>query len=127
VALDIPLCVDLDGSLIKSDSLLEGFFLALRRRPLDCIKACLLLLLSIARFKRRIAELAAVDPRLLPYRPGLLAFLSAEALAGRHLILATAADELVAKPIAEFLGMFDRVICSDGVTNCKGKEKLRAI
>jgi 4-hydroxybenzoate polyprenyltransferase len=123
----IPLCVDLDGSLIHSDSLVEGLLRAFQKHPLACLKACFSLFRGRARFKRRIAELAPIDVGLLPYRSDLLALLSAETLAGRRLILATAADELVARPIAEFLGIFDRVICSDGATNCKGKEKLRAI
>jgi hypothetical protein len=96
VDLDIPLCVDLDGSLIRSDSLVEGFLRAIQRHPLACLRACLLLLHSRAQFKRRIAELAAIDVRLLPYRFDLLALLTTEASAGRRLILATAADELVA-------------------------------
>ena len=127
VDIGVPLCVDLDGSLIKSDSLVEGLVLALRKKPLSCLRACLSLGAGRARFKRRIAELADIDPRLLPYRADLLALLSAEALAGRSLILATAADEIVALGIAAHLGIFDRVIASDGVVNRKGNEKLRAI
>lgn len=127
VDLDIPLFIDFDGTLIRSDSLVEGFLRALQRHPVACLKACFSLLHGRAQFKRRIAELAAIDVRLLPYRSNLLALLTAEASAGRRLILATAADELVARPVVEFLGIFDYVISSDGQTNCKGESKLRAI
>ena len=33
----IPLCVDLDGTLVKSDTLWEALFVMLRRRPLDAL------------------------------------------------------------------------------------------
>ena len=125
--ISVPLCVDLDGSLIRSDSLAEGFILALRTHPLACLKACLLLAVSRAKFKHRIAELAPLDPRFLPYRSELLRVLDNEAAAGRPLILTTAADGLVAQSVARHLGIFDGVIASDGVVNRKGKQKLIAI
>jgi 4-hydroxybenzoate polyprenyltransferase len=80
-----------------------------------------------AKFKRRIAELAATEPCQLPFRRDLLDFLSAEATVGRQLILATAADETVAGGVARHLGLFSKVIASDGVVNRKGSGKLEAI
>src|SRR5579862_8904798 len=117
LAIDVPVCVDLDGSLIKSDTLWEGFWLALRTHPLECLTACVTLLAGRASFKRRIAELAVASPSELPYRSDLLTFLSAEVHAGRTLLLATAADERVAQSVAQHLGLFTRVISSDGATN----------
>jgi 4-hydroxybenzoate polyprenyltransferase len=74
-----------------------------------------------------VAALALASARELPYRKDLVAFLSAEANAGRSLILATAADERVALEIARHLGIFERVIASDGVINRKGSHKLEAV
>ncbi len=124
---NVPICVDLDGSLIRSDTLWEGLWLAVRTRPIECLKACFNLGSGRANFKRRIAELAIANPSQLPYRNDLIAFLSAEARAGRSLILATAADEVVARGIAQHLGLFEYVLASDGVINCKGSDKLKAI
>jgi hypothetical protein len=93
VDLNVPLGVELDGSLIRSDSLAEGCMLVLRRRPLAFLKACCSLPKGRAAFKRGIAELAPIDPRLLPYRADVLDLLRTEYETGRRLILATAADE----------------------------------
>jgi len=57
----------------------------------------------------------------------VLALLSDEANAGRPLILATAADELVARGVAQHLQLFSHVVASDGSVNCKGTRKLEAI
>lgn len=123
----IPLCVDLDGSLIKSDTLWEGFWAALRKHPIACLAACIAFLTSRAKFKQRISRLAVADPAHLPYRQDVLAFLRVEADAGRPLFLVTAADESVARQVAGHLKLFGRVIASDGIVNCKGRKKLEAI
>jgi len=100
---------------------------AAREHPRAFLGACLALKQGRAQFKRRIALLAAADPAALPYRGDFLQFLTAEARSGRPLILATAADETVARGVARHLGIFDRVIASDGEVNRKGSDKLEAI
>jgi 4-hydroxybenzoate polyprenyltransferase/phosphoglycolate phosphatase-like HAD superfamily hydrolase len=127
ISTGVPLYVDLDGTLIKSDTLWEGFWAALRRHPLACLWACLDLVFRRAELKQRIAQLAMADPAQLPYRMDVLAFLRREAQAGRPLILATAADESIARGVAKHLRLFAQVIASDGETNRKGVRKLEAI
>lgn len=124
---NVSVCVDLDGSLIESDSLWEGLWLAVRIQPLEFLKASLTLGSGRAKFKRRIAELAVCSPCQLPYRNDVLSFLSAEVRAGKSLILTTAADELVAGAVARHLGLFSQVVASDGIINRKGGKKLEAI
>lgn len=80
-----------------------------------------------AAFKRSVAMAAALDPALLPYHQGLLAYLRQQKAAGRRLILVTAADISVAEPIAAHLGLFDEVIASDGETNLKGELKAKVL
>ena len=123
----IPLCVDLDGALIESDTLWDSLWLAARAHPRAFLGACLSLRNGRANFKRRIASLAVPDPGALPYRGDFLKFLKGEASAGRPLILATAADENIARGVARHLGIFDHVISSDGAVNRKGIDKLEAI
>ena len=48
-------------------------------------------------------------------------------LAGRKLVLATAADQRVAQAVADFLDLFDEVIASDGERNLKGEAKAAAL
>src|SRR5205823_12296239 len=46
---------------------------------------------------------------------------------GHRLVLATAADEGLARRVSEHLLLFDDVVASDGRSNLKGEGKLRAI
>ncbi|MGE5608356.1 MAG: UbiA family prenyltransferase [Bacillota bacterium] len=122
----IPLCVDLDGTLVQTDTLWESLAL-LARRPRDLLRCPLWLLGGRAYFKRKVAEVTQVNPTMLPYRKEVLSFLQEQREMGRKLILATAADERIARGVAEHLGIFDAVICGNGVVNMKGKAKLEAI
>ena len=123
----VSLCVDLDESLCKTDTLWEGLWFAARQHPWAFLRICLSVGGNRAAFKRRVAAIAPVFPEQLPFQQDLLALLSAEAGRGRQIILATAADELIARSVARHLGLFEYVIASDGVVNCKGSAKLQAI
>ena len=52
----IPLCVDMDGTLIRTDVLWESMALLLKRRPLDLLLAPFWLLRGRANLKRQIAR-----------------------------------------------------------------------
>ncbi len=121
----LPLCVDLDGTLIRSDMLHEGLC-AIATEP-AIFHAILALGQGRAAFKAAVAKSAPVEPGLLPYNQTLLAFLHEQKQAGRYLVLATAADKRVAAAIADYLGIFDEVIASDGSNNLKGEAKARAL
>jgi len=121
-----PLVVDLDGSLIQTDTLIECLVAALPH-PIKLARALLALRHGKAAFKAALAEIAALDPALLPYNRSLLAFLREEHDRGRPLILATAADRCVAIAVAQHLDLFDAVLASDGTVNLAGPAKLAAI
>lgn len=122
-----PLCVDLDGTLIKSDLLIEGVLLLLRRNVLYLFLIPLWLLKGRAGFKAEIARRVSIDPALLPYSRRLIAFLSAEKARGRMLVLATASHVTFASRVADHLGFFDEVLASDDETNLSGTAKLARI
>jgi len=123
----VPLCVDLDGTVIYSDLLLESLAWVLGRKPWLLLLAPFWLFSGRAALKRRLAEAADLDPVALPYNQAVLEWLRAEKLAGRTLILATAADERLARVVADYLGIFDQVIASDGTENLKAGVKLRRL
>jgi len=123
----VPLCVDLDGTLIYSDLLFESLAQVLGRKPWLLLLLPFWLLSGRATLKRRLAEAMDLDPAALPYNETLLEWLRAEKRAGRTLILATAADERLARGVAGFLGIFDEVAASDGVHNLKAGIKLRRL
>lgn len=83
-----PLIVDLDGTLVRTDTLLECL-LALSSRPQAIVRGLLSMLHGKARMKQEIAAATDLDPSLLPYNEELIALLSAESQDGRSLILAT--------------------------------------
>src|SRR6516164_5108618 len=119
---DRPICVDLDGTLTFSDTLIEGLLSAISRRD-TLLQFPYLLSSNRAAFKRKLNELIALDPALLPYNIPLIDYLQQQKNAGRKLILVTAADEKIAHAIANHLRLFDEVIASNGIVNLKGKAK----
>ena len=119
-----PLFVDLDGTLIKTDLLVESFIGLLKRHPLLVLQAPFWLLRGKAYLKDRIAERVALNPALLPYHPGLLDYLKLQREAGRGLYLATASNHRYAQAVADHLGIFDGVVASDPVHNLSGRSKL---
>jgi 4-hydroxybenzoate polyprenyltransferase/phosphoserine phosphatase len=119
--------VDLDGTLIKSDVLLESLFLLARRHPETLVKLPFWLLQGRAVLKHKIAEWVRPDVSILPYRKEVLDLLRSAKEDGKKIVLASASDDLVVSEVAAHLGIFDRVIASDGTRNLKGKTKLEEI
>ena len=119
----MPLVIDLDGTLLRTDLLLEGVVSILRRNLLMVFAMLLWLPRGRAFFKRQVAERADLDIATLPANETLLARIEAERAFGRPIVLATAADELMALRVMQRFAVFDRVVASDGVRNLKGEAK----
>lgn len=122
-----PLVVDLDGTLVQTDTLHESALQLLRDHPLAALKIPVWLMTGKARMKHRLSELATPNPATLPYQADLLAWLRAEKAAGRHLVLCTASDRTVADRIAQHLALFDEVMASDSRINLAGENKAQAL
>src|SRR5258707_875901 len=119
----VPLCVDLDGTLIRSDLLWESLVQLLRHNPFYAFILPFWWLRGRANLKAQIASRVEVDVALLPYHVPLIDFLRAEKNRGRPIFLVTASDSRLAQRVAEHLGLFDDVMASDGKTNLRGKNK----
>jgi 4-hydroxybenzoate polyprenyltransferase len=122
-----PLAVDLDGTLVRTDLLVETALLLLKRHPLSVFAMLAWLLRGKARFKAEIAQRVTFDPAGLPYRRSVLEYLQAERANGRRLVLATAADQKLAQQVADRLGLFDAVLASDGTINLSGERKRQRL
>jgi 4-hydroxybenzoate polyprenyltransferase/phosphoserine phosphatase len=120
------LCVDLDGTLVKSDTLHDSALAAARHHPRALLKIPGWLLQGKAALKRHLANTIQLDVVHLPYNRELLQYLEQQRASGRPLYLATAADADTANRIAAHLGIFAGVIASDGQLNLAGKNKLAA-
>lgn len=122
----LPLCVDLDGTLVRSDTLAEGLVALATTRHL----AGAVLhrpIFDRARLKRRVVQAISLDPALLPYNEELLTWLRAQKAQGRMLALVSAADVMLVRAVAQHLGLFDAIAGSDGVHNLKGPAKARLL
>ncbi len=129
----VPLYVDLDGCLLRTDTLWESFAAALRADPLTALLALFALLQGRAALKQRLASVGRIDVASLPRHERFLGWLRTQRAAGRRLVLATAADAALAGQAAAATRgasggtLFDAVLSSDGRRNLKGPNKLAAI
>lgn len=126
----VPLCVDLDGTLIKSDLLWECVALLLRQRPWALLLVPFWLLRGRSYLKRQLAVRAVFRPdafrpgsgQALPYRDDVVRFIQEQRAAGRRVVLVTASDSALARQVGEQVGA-DEVFASDGKVNLKGGRK----
>ena len=119
------LCVDLDGTLIKSDLLWECILVLLKTTPWVLLWIPYWLSKGTARLKRELAIRAEIKPENLPYSSEVLQFVQDQRVSGRVIVLATAADRILAGQVADYLGLFDEVCASDGTTNLRGSSKAQ--
>jgi 4-hydroxybenzoate polyprenyltransferase len=119
-----PLCVDLDGTLIKSDSLFDAFCELVRRNPFAAWRVPLWMMGGRARMKIEIARRAPLEASRLPYNLQLLRYLQAQWREGRPLYLATGADAGIAERVAAHLGIFQGVLGTEGKINLTKSRKL---
>lgn len=122
-----PLCVDLDGTLVKSDTLVDSLLVLARTHPLLLFRLPEKVLRGKAQFKSFVTENVALDVVHLPYNRTLLRFLEEEHARGREIYLATGADIRLAERVADHLGIFDGVLGSDGISNLTGSRKLESL
>ncbi len=123
----VPLCVDLDGTLIKSDVLMESVLILIKENPLVVFLLPIWLWSGKANVKQRIADRVYIEVDKLPYNEDVLDFLRTQRSKGRRLVLATASHMLPARQIAEHLGIFDDVIATDAENKLKAETKARAL
>ncbi|KAB2687684.1 UbiA family prenyltransferase [Brucella pseudogrignonensis] len=124
---EVPLAVDLDGTLVATDLLWESAFILLKRNPLFLFLFPTWLLSGKANLKQQIASRISMDAGLLPYRRDFLDYLRQEHMRGRRLVLATAAAEPLAQAVAAELGIFEAVLATSGKTNLSSHRKAQAL
>jgi 4-hydroxybenzoate polyprenyltransferase/phosphoserine phosphatase len=129
-ALDIStlpvLCVDLDGTLVKSDTLVDSTLALARQHPAGLLNLPQWLLQGKAALKKHLTDAVQLDVAHLPYNRELLQYLEQQHATGRPIYLATAANAALAQRIADHLGIFAGVLASDASINLAGNNKLQA-
>ncbi|MFQ3344161.1 MAG: hypothetical protein ACKVI6_06165 [Candidatus Poseidoniales archaeon] len=125
---DIPLAVDMDGTLIISDMSKISITKVLVRKPWLIPKVLINEISGKrAQWKRYLAERLVFDPAKLEYHDSFVEWLTGEYARGRSLILATASDRIVAEQVAAHVGLFSDVMASDGNFNLRGQKKAEAL
>jgi 4-hydroxybenzoate polyprenyltransferase/phosphoserine phosphatase len=122
-AVQEPLVVDLDGTLLRSDLLLESILVLAAKQPISLLRIPLWLLKGKARLKHEIFSRVELHAENLPWRSGLIDYLKELRAEGRCLILATGCANPTARQMADYLNLFDRVYTSDLEVNLIGTHK----
>jgi 4-hydroxybenzoate polyprenyltransferase len=120
-----PLCLDLDGTLVRTDTLYELLLAALKSSPLKLLALPLWLFKGKAHFKRQLCRYASISAAGLPYRTELVNWARRQATV-REVYLATAAHQSIAAPIAAHLQIFKGVFSTE-YTNLDGERKASAL
>ena len=122
-----PLVLDLDGTLLRTDLLLEAILQYLKREPLGIFLLIVWACRGIAHLKQQVAARTDLCVELLPINEPLASYAREAAEQGRTVIAATAANkELAAKVCARF-AFISEIIGSCEKTNLKGARKAAAL
>ncbi len=124
----LPLAVDLDGTLIKTDMSRVTIRRVVLPRPWLLLKVvCLEIIGKRARWKRDLGRRLDFDPAELEYHEEFRSWLAEQKESGREVILCTASERAVAERIAEHVGLFSDVMASDGEVNLRKQAKADAL
>ena len=121
------LCVDLDGTLVKSDTLVDSLLVLARTHPARFFAAPFYVLRGRAAFKAWVTDSVLLRIEHLPYNRKVVEFIRGQRNLGRSIYVATGADERLAERVAAHLGLFVGVLGSKGTTNLTGRKKLDRI
>ena len=122
----VTLVVDVDGSLVNGDLLIEGIIRLIAASPLSLFALPFWFAGGRAALKRKIAQAVPLPVATLALNPAVLDEIAAAKAAGREVWLASAADELVVAPLAETVGAAG-CLASDGRANLVGQVKANAL
>lgn len=123
----LPICVDLDGTLIHDDVTilaLNGFVRGAWSRVFQVVAW---FLRGRAYLKRQLALRVPLDPSRLRYNNAFLSYIKNKRESGHRIFLVTACNIDYANVVASYLGIFDGVLASDEVTNLRAEKKAQAL
>ena len=124
---NIPLVIDLDGTLIHSDIMMEQTIQLLKKNPFYFPMVLFWLFNSFARLKKEVFVRTSINPSLLPYNQELIELIQTEKAKGRKIVLATASYYQNAIEIANYLGFFDEVLATTEDFNLRGNNKGKVL
>jgi 4-hydroxybenzoate polyprenyltransferase/phosphoserine phosphatase len=122
-----PLVVDLDGTLVRSDLLVESAFAHLGHNPLRVVGLLSAIRRGKAALKAEIASKTDIDVAHLPYDEDLVSLIRQRHAAGNQVYLASASNERYVQAVADHLGLFDGWFASNDNENLSSGSKARRL
>ncbi len=122
-----PLVVDLDGTLIRSDLLIEAAFSELGQRPHSIVGMLMAMRQGKSALKEHLSLPDDFDPALLPYDEVVLGYIREARDAGRPVYLASASHERLVSAVADHLGLFEGWFATNKTSNCSGRVKAQIL
>jgi len=116
----VPLCVDLEGTVVRGDLLIDAAKLLIKRSGLNVFLILFWISRGAAVLKAELAEHILLNPEALYYDRDVVRWLALERGAGRTLWLCSSMNERVAARVAEDLGFFEGVLASSRDVNLSG-------
>jgi phosphoserine phosphatase len=122
-----PLCVDLDGTLIRESVTIKAIRIYAKRGFLNAFKILFWTIRGLPYLRQKLAESVDIDPSSLNYNREFLEFIFQKEKEGRKIFLATGCNQIYANKIADYLGIFSGVFASSDRVNLVGKTKAQTL
>lgn len=117
------LVIDLDDTLLRTDTLVEMIISLLFTKPFVLFSLLPYLVINKAKFKRMMNAVIDLDVETLPANSEIVSYLKEQRKLGRPIHLVTASDQSIADKIKNRFSFIDKATGSNGASNLKGKKK----
>jgi phosphoserine phosphatase len=124
----VPLVVDLDGTLIRTDAFWEIFFKGFLHNPLLILPSTVAFLRGgRPAVKKYLADTISINLETLPVNQHVLELIQKAKLEGTTVYLASGSDQKIVDQILRLRPEFTEGFGSDGKTNLTGVHKLNLL
>ncbi|WP_421704687.1 UbiA family prenyltransferase [Aliiroseovarius sp.] len=122
-----PLVLDVDGTFLRTDMLVESFWAGMGKHPIATIAASLRHLGDRPRLKAELARIGQPRTDLMPVHAEIAELAQIARNEGREVVFASASDRELVERLAVDHGLEGKVFGSENGTNLKGTAKAEAL
>ena len=119
--------MDLDGTLLKTDTMFEAMLILFKKNIFYCLSILLWLAKGRANLKFQLYSRVDMQVAALPVNTEFLKYLQMQKKKNRKLILISASSQKAVDQINSHMKIFDAAFGSDEQINLKGQKKLEKI
>jgi 4-hydroxybenzoate polyprenyltransferase len=124
---DLPLVVDVDGTLVASDLLQEAVLQCIAQYPFQTYRLALWLAGGKSNLKTQLANRVNPGIETIPLRAEVLTLIRAAQANGRPVYLASASDRRYIEQLAQRIGGIAGVFGTESATNLSGEAKAHQL